>query len=326
MTAFLIVVVLAACAQTPSKVTAAPSPVPSTPVPEAKKAQQGRPTLSEPALYILSGEAFKVEQLTAVLDSLLKQNDGSDNLIFYVHGRGAGRIKEPKKSLKEVMPSLTHDYTSKSIMFYWPGSDEGGKTGFPEHRAREAAPALGQALTILQQYKHDNAAHLHNTKFTLLLHSMGNIVFETFMRSYQAQSFDPGLFDTIVLNSSATATKGHDEWLRKVDFSPYRYVTVNDDDRILLGVSARRGARLGKKLQTTVAGKAALAPNVIYLDFTNTGVNHRYFISSGQAKNPFLWQFYETVMNGKAFDFTEFTGIKKTERRDGATIYYFKRK
>jgi hypothetical protein len=280
-----------------------------------KEALSNSPVPSDPSLYLLPNQNIQVGQIGALLDSV----NGDDNIILYVHGRAGGKKPEPGKSLKHVLPSLAEDYKAKAIMFYWPGADDGGATGFPDNRAQQAAPALAQTLKALQQYKQANAARLQNVKFTLLLHSLGNIVFEQFMNSYPASSLNRNLFDTVILNSSASAAKGHDVWLRKVDFTPNLYVTVNDDDSVLRLAGFFRGVRLGKSLK-----RYNLAPNAIYVNFTNTGVNHRYFLPSGQEDNSYISQFYETVMDGKKFNFEGFEGIKSVKHQSGATIYQFK--
>lgn len=90
------------------------------------------------SLYILKhsgeksqpdGQKFEVENLNSALDSLLSQSQADNAIILYVHGRGAGKEKEPDKSLKDVMPCLEQEYPAKVLMFYWQGSDEGGALG-----------------------------------------------------------------------------------------------------------------------------------------------------------------------------------------------------
>ena len=287
-----------------------------------KKTVQNASLPSNPSLYILPNQALQVEQIGTAIDDLLAQNGDSDNVILYVHGRSGGEESEPGKSLTKVMPSLTKNYNAKVIMFYWPGSGDGGAKGFPKNRSQEASPALAQTLMALQQYKQANRDKLKDIKFTLILHSMGNIVFEHYMRSYVQETLEKNLFDTVILNSSATATKDHDFWLKKVDFTPHLYVTVNDDDKVLILAGIHEHAvRLGKSLRSE-----PLASNAIYVDVTRTGVNHQYFIYSHQNNNPYLRQFYGSVMNGNNFNFEGFNGIKTVEHRDGAPIYEFKGK
>jgi hypothetical protein len=311
--------------------------------PTISESQKGTATQESPCLYVLqrSGEVcergednrvpdsqkFTIENVNAALDSLLARAEGTKAIILYVHGRAAGEEEEPNKSLKAVIPCLEGEYPARALMFFWPGSAEGGPLGFPEDQARHAAPGLGQALVGLKSYKEDNRVRLQGRKFVLLLHSMGNIVFEEFMRSYRSGDLPHGLFDTVVLSASATATKDHASWLKKTDFSSHLYVTVNDNDPVIdkLGVREMEG-RLGKKLKTLFSGPVKLASNAIYVDFSKTDVDkHRYFLKSEQKGNPYIKQFFETVLSGDAFNFDGFSGVKKVEQRDGTAIYYFKR-
>ncbi len=249
--------ILTACA-TQSQQKDSVSLAANAPVAGIKEISSSSLSLSEPALYLLPDKALQVTQIGAVLDSL----KGNENIILYVHGRAGGKKQEPSKSLKDVMPSLTEDYKAKAIMFYWPGAGDGGVTGFPEERARQAAPALTETLKALQNYKQANATRLQNVKFILLLHSMGSIVFEQFINLYAPRSLDRNLFDTVILNSSSSATKGHDVWLKKVDFTRNLYVTVNNDDSVLRSAGLFRGVRLGKDLK-----HVNLAQNAVYSVF-----------------------------------------------------------
>jgi hypothetical protein len=270
-------------------------------------------------------QKFAVENINTALDSLLARSGDTKTIILYVHGRGAGKEEEPDKSLKDVVPCLEHENPARVLMFFWPGSAVGGTFGFPEDQARQAGPGLGQALTGLKKYKADNSAKLQGRKFVLLTHSMGSIVFEEYLRTYKAGDLPPDLFNTVVLSASASASSGHADWLKKTDFSSYAYVTVNDKDEVVGAVGIiELEARLGKKLNTLFGNKIALAPNALYVDFSETGVNHRYFIASGQEGNPYIKEFFKASLSGAPFNFDGYGGVDKVEERDGTKIYYFK--
>ena len=91
----------------------------------------------------------------------------------------------------------------------------------------------------------------------------------------------------------------------------------------LAGVIKRKG-RLGKKLETLFSGNVTLAPNALYVDFSKTGVDHRYFIASGQKGNPYVKDFFRAVLSGDPFKFDGYGGVDKVEQRDGTKIYYIK--
>jgi hypothetical protein len=295
-------------------------------------------TQESPVIYVLQksgvvcnkdqlpdNQKFAVENINTALDNLLARSGDTKTIIFYVHGRAAGEEKEPDKSLKAVVPCLEDEYPARALMFFWPGSAEGGPLGFPEDQARQAGPGLGQALAGLKKYKADNSVKLQGRKFVLLTHSMGSIVLEEYLGSYKAGDLPSGLFDTVVISSSASASKGHADWLKKTDFSGHTYVTVNDKDSVVGAAGViELEAKLGKKLKTLFGCNVALAPNALYVDFSETGVNHRYFIASGQEGNPYIKDFFKAVLSGDPFKFDGYDGVDKVEQRDGTKIYYFK--
>lgn len=268
--------------------------------------------LAAPELYVLPDQRFSIDQVAAAMDAV--RADGAGNVIVYVHGRGCGGGGEPAKSIADVMPVLEADYGARVVMFNWPGSASGCPLGFPAGNASAAGPAFARVLHDLQQYEVDHPDA--GTKLTLITHSMGNIVLESAMANGGAD-LRPGLFDTVVLNSAATALRDHDLWLADVRFAPSVYVTLNDKDNVLAGAAVGRGARLGKRL-----GTAKLAANATYVDFTAAGVGHQYFISTGQ-RGQHMREFYDAVMNGTPYDFSTSTAIAQVDARDGTFVYRF---
>jgi hypothetical protein len=100
---------------------------------------------------------------------------------------------------------------------------------------------------------------------------------------------------------------------------------VNDNDPIDGWAGFKElQTRLGKKLDTLISGNVTLAPNALYVDFSKTGVDHRYFIASGQKGNPYVKDFFRAVLSGDPFKFDGYGGVDKVEQRDGTKIYYIK--
>lgn len=274
-----------------------------------------------------ASQSFDVNNLDAALDALLASAPNDETLLVYIHGRAAGEEKEPDKSLKFVIPCLQSENKVRVLMFFWPGSAEGGALGFPVDQARNAAPELEQTLAKLALNKQKNNNNLQHRKIVLLPHSLGNIVLEKVMESYAAGSLPKKLFNTIILSASASPAKEHADWLRRVDFSDNIYVVVNSDDPVLDKAGMREiEARLGKKLKTAFAGKVALAKNAIYLDISDTEADtHRYFLHPNQEGNQYLRMFFENVLIGSPLDFKGFKGIESIEKRDGTHVYHLKR-
>ena len=64
----------------------------------------------------------------------------------------------------------------------------------------------------------------------LLMHSMGNEVFKSFMENYDGQ-LSPGLFDVIILAAPEVDLKGHAQWIEKINFANNVYVMLNREDK-----------------------------------------------------------------------------------------------
>lgn len=273
------------------------------------------PMTSAARVITADGTEFVVDQVGAALDHALL-NSPTRHVIFYVHGRACGGGGEPTKSLSGAVPELESDYHSKVLMFTWPGSSSGCPLGFPESEARASGTALNHTLHKLAFTLHARAATLGNVTLTLVTHSLGNIVLEEAL-AHEALPLPPTLFDTVVLSSSATALAAHRAWLTELRFSLHVYVSVNDGDSVLTSAGLGRGTRLGKKL-----GNEPLAPNARYVDFTAAGVNHAYYLHTGQ-KGAHMRGFYDTVMEGRPYDFAASNALTRTEARDGTFVYVF---
>lgn len=274
-------------------------------------------SLTTPGLYALPQHTYEVDHLAVALDTMFAEDPSIEHVILYVHGRACGGGGEPTKSLAEVMPPLEADYHARALMLYWPGSDDSCPLGFPEDRARAAGPALAQLLTELATYRQTLPSRFATRRLTLITHSLGNIVLEAAAQPNAFAQLPPNLVDTVVVSSSATALADHAAWLERVTFSPHVYVPVNDGDNVLTSAGVGRGTRLGRRLEAE-----PLTGVATYVDFTASNVNHRYFIVSGQ-EGAHMKAFYQAVMTGHAYDFTNPIGITNTEQRGDATIYTF---
>ncbi len=123
-----------------------------------------------------------------------------------------------------------------------------------------------------------NPARVAGVRFTLVTHSMGSLVLEaaTAVRGFATVS--SSAFETVVINSAASAATGHNAWFARVGLSRRRYVTVNNGDNVLTAAGIGRGTRLGKSITGV-----PLASGVDYADFDANNVNHAYDLVSGQS-------------------------------------------
>jgi hypothetical protein len=78
-----------------------------------------------------------VDNFEKLLDNSIKtirMDDGYDNLILFVHGRGQHPCHAFNKAL---LTELEYDYSAKIIMFHWPSWN--GALAFPDENARRSA-------------------------------------------------------------------------------------------------------------------------------------------------------------------------------------------
>lgn len=266
------------------------------------------------AIYTSAKQRYDVGKIGDALDAVLGARPTTDHVVLFVHGRACGGGGEPDKSLADSVPELEQAKGASVLLFFWPGSDDACPAGFPESRARDAGPALRFALTRVQSWRSTHPTV--KLALSLLTHSMGNIVLESALGPGPT-GLSSSLFGTAILSSSATALAKHAAWLAKLDFATDVYVTVNDGDKILLAAGLGRGVRLGKSLQTE-----PLTARAAYVDFTAAGVNHQYYVPSGQ-KGVHMGDFYGAVLAGTPYPLATSPAITNTATRDGATIWTF---
>lgn len=302
-------------AATPSEDSALPSEDSGTPNVTVPVDAGPDPTFDS-AIYTSAKQKFTVGKIGDAIDAVLVARPATDHVILFVHGRACGGGGEPDKSLAGSVPELEQAKGASVLLFYWPGSDDACPAGFPESRALDAGPALRFALARVQTWAQGHASTKAKLGFSLLTHSMGNIVLESAL-SPGTTGLSSSLFGTAILNSSATALAKHAPWLAKLDFATQVYVTVNDGDKVLLAAGLGRGTRLGKALDAE-----PLTSRAAYVDFSAAGVNHQYYVPSGQ-KGVHLGDFYGAVLAGKPYPLSTSTAITSTKSRDGATIWVF---
>jgi hypothetical protein len=307
-----------------TSVDAGSEPLPDASAPPADSGAVGTPVVIDArgipaaaALYTADRRQWGIREVGRAIEAVLSGPSRPDNVIVYVHGRACGGGGEPGKSLDGAMPELARDYTSAPIMLFWPGSDDSCPLGFPEARARESGPALAAVIGDLYNYRLANAARVTGVRFTLVTHSMGSLVLEAATAVRGFETVPQSAFETVVVNSSASAASGHNAWLARVGISRLRYVTVNNGDNVLTAAGIGRGARLGKSITA-----APLASGFDYTDFDANNVNHAYYLVGGQS-GAGMRAFYQRVMNGLDFDFMGSSGVGSNTARDGARVHVF---
>jgi hypothetical protein len=248
------------------------------------------------AIATLTNNVESIDSFSATLDQVVDQinaSDKYDNIIIFIHGRG----KHPEKAFKQsILSDLESDYSAKVIMFHWPSWT--GKFSFPTKKARKSAADFSRLLKDLYDYKCNNRDKIKHIKFTLFVNSMGSIVLEESINQNKQKPF-PQLFDTLIINASASASKNHTKWVDKISLSNDIYITINNRDKLLnkIGV-ALFGKRLGKGLISIFGNKFKLTTHVKYIDLSQSDLSHRYYLNSHFNDKLVAKLFFERVLNG----------------------------
>jgi hypothetical protein len=248
------------------------------------------PDTTSPKLMILPGTIRPIGDFREIAAAFARSAPAKP-IVLYVHGRG----NEPSKSLKEgILQRLADEYGVNPILFTWPS----GEGLFPESRARDAGPALGDVLGQLREFR---ASSLEGLKVTMLTHSMGSFVLEGFLKDYQGD-LPGGLFDSVVISSSSSTVDDHAAWVEKINFSPKVFITYGHDDPMLSVAGFGMGtARLGKHGARQKDDKERVARNAFYVDFGQALAEHRYFVGNG--KQACVYHFFNESLNGRQPDF-----------------------
>ncbi len=265
-------------------------------------------TENEGNLYDLNSlEEAKISLKKALEDILFLPSQ--DSLVLLIHGRG----KHPKKlygkvGLKRtnIIETLQKEYKVKVIVFHWwPSYKNPINFRVPEKGARNSAQAFSFLLQALAEYKEKRP--YANT--TLITHSMGSIVLESYLQSSPSAPLS-SLFQNIILSAPASASKGHQKWLEKISMKNRLYVTFSAKDNILSSAALLVGTRLGQKLKDY-----PLAKNAVYIDVSPLTKNrHQYYIKSKGN----LFSFFDKVLRGETVLLEEKEGFKK-KKHDGKT-------
>jgi esterase/lipase superfamily enzyme len=256
------------------------------------------------ALYTLDEglkHPYAVKEIGKIFDQIFEKED-TKNIVIYVHGLG----KNPKKSLNDgALPNVAELSDVHAILFSWPSWK--GLFNRPLDNAVNSAWDLADLLYTFDLYRFKNKHKFKDRKVTLLLHSMGNILFRVFLESiHHARSFDAQLFDVVILNAPDVPYNGHAQWLNKLDFTNQIYVTQHSND-IILYISKKifyekpiwRGPKLGASFDYSGA-PLQLAKNTTYLDLTElTFFGHRHFNMPPPFKNKKVTALFKKLLNAQ---------------------------
>ncbi|MEK6629027.1 MAG: alpha/beta hydrolase [Bdellovibrionota bacterium] len=262
-------------------------------------------------LYSSDGEKFNFNEVAKALDKTFAV--GLPVLLF-IHGRG----DEPQKSLTgsffvegQAVKKLEEQYKIKVLMFNWNSKAASlYDRSAPLSQMSQAADSLKKVLIELESYFLNNINK--NKKIALLVHSMGSIVLQTYLKknSWPPKSKGP-LFSQIILTSPDVANTNHADWLSKISEVENVYISINKNDDIL---EKSTDSRQDSEKALGLRPEQPYSPKTTYLDLTGLGDTlgkstgaHEVFNKEKMKNQLHLCQIFNQLLTSKKPDFESTT-------------------
>lgn len=205
------------------------------------------------------------------------QGNKTYNWIFFVPGYSSTASTGLQKAKQ-----LEEEYQANVMLFSWP-ADPPAITINPIRAYREAQAAarvssihLDRTLEGLNQLFASpmrQASQPVGFRFCMLLHSLGNYVFESYVKDpiYDGET---DIFDTIILHQPDISQPRLHGWIDRVSFRDSFYLTFNTYDSVL------RTSTLINDVRAGIAGGDDPSKSVKFIDFThgrNVAAEHFMF-------------------------------------------------
>ena len=210
--------------------------------------------------------------------------------VLFIHGFNQTLGKNLRKCWE-----LEHTYDVDVVAFSWPSNPGGFK--IREYRRAQAAArisvmALDRALEKLALYLHDQLLPDCGVSFNLLLHSLGDYLFEHFVCNpvFTGQT---RIFDNLILHQADVNHRDHYGWVNDLQYSKRVLVTINENDKVLGWSDTINPDRLGNTTRELTASRP------VYVDFTDAdgvGGHHRLFWKA--RRNPHIEGFFDRALHG----------------------------
>jgi hypothetical protein len=158
------------------------------------------------------------------------------NWIFFIPG-----FSSSARSGLQQARQLEEDYQANVMLFSWPADPPDiSREPIRAYRqaqasARVSAIHLDQTLEALAQLFADplrTSSMRRGFRFCLLIHSLGNYLFESFVR-HPIYNGETKIFDAIVLHQPDISESREHEWIGRVCFRDALYLTFNTYDAVL---------------------------------------------------------------------------------------------
>lgn len=270
-------------------------------------------------LYTSDAEKFKFNGIDKALDKVFAADLP---VVLFIHGRG----NEPQKSLTggtfvegNAVKKLEDQYKIKVLLFNWNSKAAGMyDRSAPLSHMTEAADSLKKVLTEFKNYF--KMSENQNKKITLLVHSMGSIVLQTYVQKNawaleSKQNRKDPLFSQILLTSPDAANIQHAEWLSKISQAENVFISINKNDDVL------EKSTDGRKAAEKALGLDPVQPysaKTTYLDLTGLGDApnkpigaHEIFNKEKMKNQVYLCQIFDQLLTGRKPDLKTTTATTK---------------
>lgn len=264
------------------------------------------------------------------------------DLLLFVHG-----FNNSPEEVLERCQGLQKQYDVEVVAFTWPANGGGlkGMTDYLDDKrdAQASVVAFDRVLSFAndlinqarteflkkleaelrdsglsgEELRHQlsEAAEKHCPfRVTLLLHSMGNYLFERTLKSTALRG-RLLIFDNIVMCAADVNHPGHQDWVEQIQVRRRLYITINEDDFALRASRLKGGdeqlARLGHYPNDLTAD------NAVYVNVTDephVGRSHACF-EGKPLKNKKLEKFFTLALRGqRAESVLKFDAVQKVHR------------
>jgi hypothetical protein len=186
------------------------------------------------------------------------------NWIFFVPGYSSTTSSGLQKAKQ-----LEEEYQANVMLFSWPADPPVtiDTIRYPQAQAaaRVSAIQLDRTLEGLNQFFAGPLRQFSQPvgfRFCMLLHSLGNYVFESYVRD-PIYAGETRIFDTIVLHQPDISGPRLHEWINRIKFRDSLYLSYNTYDSVL------RYSMLINDVRAGIAGGDDPSKTVKFIDFTH---------------------------------------------------------
>lgn len=246
-------------------------------------------------LYLRDTSKFGYDNVDQALDRAYATKKP---VVIFVHGRGA----EPNKSLNKgtfveggAVRKLEDQYKATVVMFNWDSQAFLFDRSKPLSKMKESADSFALVLQKMVRYFE---THPTLKRPTLIAHSMGSIVLETYVKKYGWFSHSQApVFSKVFFTSPDADNINHWLWLHEIGRLEKVYLSINKGDDILENSNDERqgGAKpLGLK------PVLPYSENITYLDLTDiAGGAHEVFNKENMKSQAYFCQIFDSIITGK---------------------------